>query len=65
MLIKYKNFLEKIKVKAHKISSMDNNNTNLIKHVAKFNKPIFFYGSQKSSGIMSGNTSFQKNGKGP
>jgi sialic acid synthase SpsE len=36
------NFLEKIKVKAHKISSMDNNNTNLINYVAKFNKPIFF-----------------------
>ena len=35
-------FLNKIGVSAHKISSMDNNNEDLLKHVAKFKKPIIF-----------------------
>jgi N,N'-diacetyllegionaminate synthase len=35
-------FLDKIGVLAHKISSMDNNNDDLLKHVAKFKKPVVF-----------------------
>ena len=35
-------FLDRIGVSAHKISSMDNNNEDLLKHVAKFQKPIIF-----------------------
>lgn len=35
-------FLNKIKVSAHKISSMDNNNEDLLEHVAKFKKPLIF-----------------------
>jgi N,N'-diacetyllegionaminate synthase len=35
-------FLNKIGVSAHKVSSMDNNNEDLLKHVAKFKKPIIF-----------------------